>query len=250
MVVDATFLLFATPAVLFAGISKGGFGSGAAFAAAPFLALVVEPGEAIGLMLPLLMLMDLGAVRAYWRKWDAEAAKLLIVGSLPGIAAGAALYTVANADLFRLLIGLVALGFVVYRLARARGWLATRGHIMGRTAGFGWGAVAGLTSFISHAGGPPAAVYLLTQGFSKTTYQATTVITFWAINAVKLPPYLALGIFTRETLIADLFLAPVALLGIWLGVVLHRMVPDRWFFMLAYVFLTITGAKLIFDALT
>jgi len=53
-----SFFAIAVPAVIFAGISKGGFGSGAAFASASILALVVPPGQALGIMLPLLMLID------------------------------------------------------------------------------------------------------------------------------------------------------------------------------------------------
>ena len=65
-----SFFAIAGPAVLFAGISKGGFGSGAAFAAAAILAIVVEPGLALGVMLPLLMLIDLATLRPYWKKWS------------------------------------------------------------------------------------------------------------------------------------------------------------------------------------
>ena len=57
------FFLIAAPAVIFAGISKGGFGSGVAFVSAAILALVIEPGEALAIMLPLLMLIDLVTLR-------------------------------------------------------------------------------------------------------------------------------------------------------------------------------------------
>ena len=57
MELDFTFFAIAIPAVLFAGISKGGFGSAAAFAAAPLLALILEPAEAVAIMLPLLVVM-------------------------------------------------------------------------------------------------------------------------------------------------------------------------------------------------
>ena len=56
---DMVFFIIAAAAVVFAGISKGGFGSGAAFAGAAILATIIDPGEAIGIMLPLLMLMDI-----------------------------------------------------------------------------------------------------------------------------------------------------------------------------------------------
>lgn len=249
MTLDVWLLALAAPAVLFAGISKGGFGSGAAFAATPFLALAVPPGAAIGLMLPLLMIMDLGALRAYWKKWDSVAAWRLIAGSVPGIALGTVLWGVAPADVFRVLIGLVALGFVAFQLSGRYGLFRPERYRWGRGAGLFWGSVAGFTSFISHAGGPPAAVYLLGRKLDKTTYQATTVLVFWAINLLKVPPYLAVGIFTRDTLIADLWLAPVALLGVHFGVRLHHMTSERLFFRLIFVFLTITGAKLVWDGL-
>ena len=88
LTIDLAFLAIAAPAVVFAGISKGGFGSGAAFAAASILALVVPPGLALGVMLPLLMLMDVASLRPYWRKWRWHESRLLILGGVPGGCAG------------------------------------------------------------------------------------------------------------------------------------------------------------------
>lgn len=250
MLLDAHFFAFAVPAVIFAGMSKGGFGSAAAFAATPFLALILEPGQAVGLMLPLLMVMDVTAIKVFWRKWDWQIAKVLILGALPGIALGGLLYGIASPDVFRLLIGLVAVLFVVYQGAKARGWLPEPKVKMGTKGGLFWGAVTGFTSFISHAGGPPAAVYMLSQKMDKTTYQATSVIVFWAINLLKFIPYFMVGIFTADTFKADLMLIPAAIAGVLLGAWLHHKMSDRLFFALAYIFLLITGTKLIWDALT
>jgi len=249
MTLDFTFFAFAIPAVMFAGISKGGFGSGAAFAAAPFLALIVEPSAAVGLMLPLLMLIDLFTLKPYWRTWDWPSSKRLIWGSLPGVVVGAALWRVANPEVLKILIGSIALGFVAYQLARQNGWLKVREHPVSAAVGYGAGAAAGFTSFLSHAGGPPAAMYLLSRGLSKSAYQGTTVLVFWAINLAKSIPYGVLGIFTAQTLKADLYLAPAALIGAWIGVVAHRAIPERAFFAVTYFFLTVTGLKLIYDAL-
>lgn len=59
------FFAIAVPAVLFAGISKAGFGSGASFASASILAIFLPPGMALGIMLPLLMLIDVASLRSY-----------------------------------------------------------------------------------------------------------------------------------------------------------------------------------------
>lgn len=250
LTLDLYFFLIAGPAVVFAGISKAGFGSGAAFAAATVLALVVEPGLALGVMLPLLMLIDVSALRPYWRKWSATDAKLLIIGGLPGVAAGALLYHLASDDMLRLLIGGVAVGFVLWQLAQKYALIRFgRGH-MPDGMGLIMGVVTGFTTFVSHAGGPPAAVFLLNRGLSKTQYQATTVLVFWVLNIAKFFPYAALGMFTAQTATANVMLAPFALLGTWLGVKAHRLVPERLFFALTYVLLLVTGCKLIWDGLT
>lgn len=246
---NAGFFAVAAPAVVFAGVSKGGFGSGAAFAASTILALFLEPGQALGVMLPLLMLIDAASLKPYWRRWHWPDARLLILGGVPGVALGVALYRVADADLMRLLIGGISVAFVAWQIAQRRGWIhAARVRLPG-WAGLLAGAVTGFTSFVSHAGGPPAAVYLLSQRLDKTRYQASTVLTFWVLNIVKFVPYAFLGMFTWQTAAANLALAPFALLGTWLGVRAHELVPERLFFGLTYVLLLVTGGKLIWDGL-
>ncbi|MEM6306026.1 MAG: sulfite exporter TauE/SafE family protein [Pseudomonadota bacterium] len=247
---DFWFFCVAGPAVIFAGVSKAGFGSGAAFASASILALVIEPGLALGVMLPLLMLIDAASLKPYWRKWRWPEARLLIYGGLPGVALGAALYTVASDDLLRLLIGTVSVGFVLWQLSLAAGIIHVARVRLSDRAGLAFGCLTGFTTFISHAGGPPAAMFLLTRGLSKTEYQASTVLVFWLLNIAKFFPYAFLGLFTAQTLLANLFLAPFALLGTWVGVRAHRMVPERLFFAITYVLLLATGSKLIWDGLT
>ncbi len=245
---SVTFFALAIPAVIFAGVSKGGFGSGAGFAATPFLALILEPAVALGMMLPLLMLVDAATLRPYWGKWHLPSARFLIMAGLPGVVLGAMFYKVTNPDVFRVFIGAIAIGFVAFQIARSRGWLTFSDRPLGTGAGVLAGLALGFTSFVSHAGGPPAAIYLLAQGLPKTAFQATTVLTFWAINIFKAVPYAFLGIFTVDTLKADLMLAPFALLGAWIGVKAHRMLPEGAFFAITYVLLTVTGSKLIWDA--
>lgn len=239
----------AAAAVIFAGISKGGFGNGAGFAVTPLLALVLGPAEAIALMLPLLMIMDAAALRAWWGQWDRQAARVMILGGAIGVAIGAAVFSMISPALMRLMMGIVALLFVAVQLAQRFLGLRLRRQAAGRREGVFWGAVSGLTSFISHAGGPPAAVYLLSRSLSKATYQATSVLVFSAINAMKFVCYLWLGFFGQTTALAVVALSPMAILGVALGVWAHRRVPEGPFFAAIYIMLTVTGARLVWGAL-
>ena len=243
------FFAVGIPAIIFGGISKGGFGSGAAFVAGAILALVVPPGAALGIVLPLFMLVDHVTLKPYWGKWHWPSAKGLMIGAVPGCILAGVLYTVVHPDFFRLLIGIICLAFVAFQAARSLGLLNVRQMPFSRPWAWFAGLVSGFTSFVSHAGGPPSAVFLLSQGLSKTAFQATTVVVFWAVNWMKAVPYAFLGIFTWDTITASLLLAPFALLGAWIGVKAHWLVPERPFFALTYILLVATGIRLIWVAL-
>lgn len=244
------FFLVAIPAVLIAGISKGGFAGNGAFMATPILSLAIEPVYAVALMLPLLLVIDIGSLRAFWGRWNRRLAWVLTFGGLIGVALGALVFNDADPDLLRLMIGGIALGFVAFQLARHFGALPSGYLPYSSPRAIFWSACAGLTSFISHAGGPPISVFMLRQKLSKTEFQATLVIVFWWINLSKLPAYAGLDMFDRSVIIADLILAPIAIIGTYVGVWAHHRVPEYWYFRVMYVFLVITGVKLIFDALT
>jgi len=243
MIWEAGVLAVALPAVVFAGVAKGGFANGPAFAATPLIALVLPPAEAVALMLPMLMVMDATALRAYWRRWDRAAAVRLVAGALPGIALGGFLFARLPAAPVQLAIGLLAIAFVVFQLARTRIALPRIGA--GAGPALVCGGLAGFSSFVTHAGGPPVAVYLLSRGLEKGVFQATTVVIFAAINAVKFVVYLGLGLFDARIAEGVLVLAPAAVAGTLLGVWAHTRVPARLFFALAYALLFAAGLRLV-----
>lgn len=233
------------------GVSKGGFGGSLGFVSSAILATVVEPGLALALMLPVLMAIDVTAVRAFWGRWHAPSVGALLTGALPGLALGAALFFVVSSDGIRLMIGAMAVGFPLFRLALARGWIAPRPQGFDRRKGWVAGTGVGFTSFIAHAGGPPFAVFMLGQGgIGKTEYHATSVMVFWVVNALKAAIYTMMGLFTLSLLGWSLALIPFALVGTLLGVRAHRVIPERLFFALAYTALVLTGLKLLWDGMT
>ena len=236
---------------MLAGISKGGFGGSLGFAGSAILAVVVEPGVALALMLPVLMAIDMAAVRAYWGRWDKPSAGAILTGAVPGLLLGAVLFSVISSDSIRVLIGLVAVGFPLFRIALARGWIAPRPTGFDRRKGWVAGAGVGFTSFVAHAGGPPFAVFMLGQGgIDKTRYHATSVIVFWVVNAMKAALYTMLGLFSWQLLGWSAALIPFAMIGTLIGVKAHKLIPERLFFMVAYTALMLTGLKLLWDGLS
>ena len=118
---DFSFFIIAAAAMVFSGISKAGFGSGARCAGASLLSIFIDPAVALGITLPLFMLADVVALPPFWNKWSWPAIKPIVLGSLPGVGLGVFLYRSADADLLRVLLGLISLAFVSYQVLQIVG---------------------------------------------------------------------------------------------------------------------------------
>jgi len=247
LITDPIFYLAAVPAVIMMGIAKGGFVAGLGVLAVPVMALVVPPNQAAAILLPLLCIMDLVGLWAYRGKWVWPELKILLPASLLGIAAGTLIFGYMSPERLRLLLGVVAIAFTLHHWLQAYLSKVTEQKHFGPAIGMAAAAVSGFTSFIAHAGGPPIAMYLLRRGMNRTQFVATTIVFFAVVNYIKLVPYTWLGQFDASNLKTSLVLAPLAPVGIGIGVWLHNIVTDKFFFRLAYAMLFVVGLKLMYD---
>lgn len=250
MITDPWFYVAAIPAVLLFGIAKGGFGGGLGVVAVPLMALVVSPLQAAAVLLPILCLMDLVGLWAYRGRWLWPELRILIPASIVGIAAGTLTFGFMSAATVRIIVGLVAIAFTAHYVYSTRHKPDSALPHFPPPVGIAAGAAGGFTSFIAHAGGPPISIYLLRRPLDRTDFVATTVLLFAAINYVKLLPYGWLGQLSAENLATSLVLAPLAPVGVYTGVWLHRRVSDSFFFRLMYVVLFVVGCKLLYDGVT
>jgi len=236
-------------AILLTGISKGGFGVGAGGLAVPLMSIFIAPPEAAGIMLPILCAMDLFGAHAYRGRWSRTHLRVMLPGAIVGIGLGALAFGALSVNAVRLLLGLIAVTFALNKWFGLAERFATRVAAPGRVAGVFWGGVSGFTSTLAHAGGPPFAVYMLPQRLDKTLLAGTSVVFFLVVNYVKLVPYAFLGQLNPGNLAAALIFAPLAPLGVWLGVWLHRRISEQAFYGVSYALLFATGVKLIWDAI-
>ena len=235
------FLLFAVPAVFLTGLSKGGFGGALGGIAVPLLALASTPMQAVAIMLPILCLADVVGLKAYFGKWDTANLKVMMPGALIGIVIGSLTFELLNEHTIGLLIGIIAISFVLLGLINTsqapRPLQKGRGTVLSTLAGF--------TSFVAHAGGPPVMMHLLPQQLDKVRYVATINMFFLLTNALKLIPYTALGQFTADNLMMSLALAPIVPLGVYSGLWLQSRINHTWFYRIARIGMLIAGLQLI-----
>lgn len=247
MIADPLFYLAAVPAVIIVGLSKGGF-VGLSILGIPLMALAAPPVQAAAIMLPILIVQDAVSVWAYRRSFDRRTLAIMFPGAFAGIALGALAAAVVSDAHVRLIVGIVGLVFAL------NWWLglskrAAQARPGGVPAGLFWGGIAGFTSFVSHAGGPPFQVYVLPQHLPRDTLVGTTTWFFTVVNLVKVAPYLWLGQFTPGNLATAAALFPVAILSTIAGVHLVRRIDGQAFYRLVYALLILVGAKLTWDGL-
>jgi uncharacterized membrane protein YfcA len=239
-------------AILLTGVSKSGFGGGAAGIAVPLMSMFVAPPVAAAIMLPILCAMDVFGVHAYRGRWAREHLAVLLPGALVGIVVGAFAFGAMSLDAIRIVVGGIAVVFALNRWLRVSERIAARlaagRRPPGRVGGAFWGAMSGFTSTLAHAGGPPFVIYMLAHKPDKTVFVATSVVFFLVVNYTKLVPYYVLGQLNLDNLAASLVFAPLAPIGVWLGVRLHRRLSERVFYEVTNTLLFASGAKLVWDA--
>jgi len=237
MITAPAFYAVAIPAVIFLGLSKGGF-SGLGTGATPLLALYLPPLEAAALLLPIVICQDVISIHGYRRDWSAWNLKILLPGAAVGLTLGWLFAAYVSDDAIRVMIGATALVFVADAWLRAAPARAKPARI---TAGLFWGAICGFLSFASQGGAPPYQVYTLPQRLPKMTFVGTTTIFFAAVNALKIVPYFMLGQFSAKDLSTSAVLLPLAVVANFFGIWLIKVVPTDRFYRITYVLLFIIG---------
>lgn len=244
MITDPYFYAIAVPAVFLVGLAKGGFVGAMVMLGVPLLSLMISPVQAAGILLPILIAMDMFALFAYRRAYDPANLKIILPAALVGIFIGWLTAAYVSESYVRLIVGVVALLFVLdYWI----GWRGTQKTERSIPKGGFWGAVAGFTSFVCHAGGAPLQMYLVPQRMEPRLFAGTSVIFFTVVNLIKVIPYTALGQFGTENLMTSLVLAPIAPVATLAGAWLVKVVKPGLFYRLTYIFIFIVSLKLIWD---
>lgn len=202
------------------GISKGGVGGGIGPLITILVAVITTPSQAIGVLLPLLMIGDLAAVWVHRADWDRSIIARLLPSATVGVVVASIFLRQTSDRGIELFLAVLSIAFVVYRLVepQLRRAKLHAGTGLAVTAGL----TSGVTSTVAHAGGPPVAIYLLAAQTAPVTFVATSAVLFFVVNWLKVPGYMAAGLLD----VSMVRVVPFAVL-IWPGVAVGRWLVQR-----------------------
>ena len=249
---DLSTILFAATGVLFIGLSKAGFGGGLGMLTTPLCVLAFgaggrEPSFAVGTLLPLLCAGDAFSLYHYWGRWERKNLLFLLPGVVGGVVIGVGLMGRFSRRELEIAIGVLAVSFVLFQLVKAALFRAEGTFAPNHKVGIPCGIGAGITSTFAHGAGPVVSLFLIPQQMPKEIYVGTTVLVFTCINWIKMPFFVAQGMVTRETLLTGLYYFPLVPVGVWIGVRLNRLIPEKIFLRIVYSFTFLTGLQLMFN---
>ncbi len=254
------FWVVAVMAAVLTGVGKGGIPIVGALVV-PVMSLAISPVMAAGLMLPVYVVSDWFGLYAYRKEFDGRVLVITMIGLTIGVGIGWAIYAFVASlgsasggsqalvdQWVTLLVGVISVVFAISQLLR-RSVLATprKAEIL---PGLFWTTIAGITSFVSHTGGPPYQVWTLPLGMKKAVFAGTSTIAFAYINAFKLIPYYLLGQINLVSLETAAVLMPIAAASVFLGVWAVRRLPERLFFTIVTWSLLLIGLELVWKGIT
>lgn len=247
-------------AALLVGFSKTAISGVSAISVALF-ASVLPARESTGALLPLLLVGDVVAVRAYRRHTDWPALLRLFPSVAVGVLVGAVFVAQVDDIVMRRTIGGFLLAMAVYHVwqkRRRREDVPDAGPDDGPDAGpdagprrphhgraLVFGLLAGFTTMVANAGGPAMSLYLLSAGYTMLGFLGTGAWFFLIVNLFKLPFSVGLGLIDGQSLARDALLAVAVLAGAYIGrIVVHR-IDQKLFERLVLLFTVLASVNLL-----
>ncbi len=238
-------------AALVTGLSKTAL-PGAGLLATPLFALVADGRMIAGVALPVLIFADIYATQWYRQhaRWDLL--RPLTAWVAAGFALGATFFVVVGSKV-RIIEVVIALAIILVVGVQATRMIRnTPPRPASRVDAAVYGTAGGFTTFVSNAAGPIVNTYMVGLGLDRQTLVGTSAWFYFAVNLAKIPVYLALGawstgghFFTAQSVLYDLCLLPVVLVGLYSGRALLPHIRDRVFVWVVLALSLVGAARLL-----
>lgn len=188
------------------------------------------PGlQSTGVVLPMLVVGDIGAVLLFRRHADWSHVGRTLPPALCGVVAGWWIMGHFRTMDFHPVIGGIVLALAVVQLVRH--WRPDLYQRVPHTLGFAWGIglLAGLVTMVANAAGPVMGLYLLAVALPKEAFVGTSAWFFLLLNLFKVPFSAQLGLIGGNSLWLNGLLIPAIVSGLFLGRATVSRLPQRIF---------------------
>jgi uncharacterized membrane protein YfcA len=235
------------------GLNKGGL-TGLGILPVLLFAVVLDPRQSTGFVLPLLIIGDICAVLFYRRVVLWKIFWYLLPPALAGIVVGYLLmgpFTIGGVRIgvppvvYGRVIGWLIVALLALQLVRGAYGEKLDHFFESHGFGLGMGVLAGIATMLANAAGPVSTLYFLSVGLPKWNLIGTSAFLFFVINLCKAPLSASLGLTNGVSLTMALVLLPLVLVGFFTGSKLAAILPQKIFDRFLFVCTALGAVKLI-----
>jgi uncharacterized protein len=224
-----------------AGLVQGLIGFGFGLVSMSLLVLIVDIKTAVPLVAVFALLSQVQLLLKLYPDIYWKHARMLIIGSMIGAPIGVLLLRDISGELLLFLLGITLILYVV---------LSWRGHItmqkeINPIYGSFVGLIGGVLGGALNTSGPPAVVYTSAQPWLKNQIISTLQIYFFSTTVVQLITLAATGILGKDTLLLNVKLFPMVLLGVAIGFAIYNRLDQEKFKKWMFGGVLILGLNLI-----
>ncbi len=223
-----------------ATLFHGMFGFGTGLISMPLLTLLIGVQDAAVLTAFVILGTTTVVLGRDWRSLQGRAALSLVAGSLPGVAVGIWLLTEAPDVLVQRGLGLLLVGYALYRLFSPP-LLAVSHPAWAYPFGFAGGVLAA----VYNANSPPVVIYAVLRRWPPAVFRATLQAYFVPMAAIVWLGHGLAGLWTPAIVATYLIFLPAGLAALWAGSYLAARLPAGSFQRVVYLALLPVGLLLL-----
>jgi uncharacterized protein len=221
------YLLLFILAALILGMAKAGL-SGIGLTLVPIMALIFGAKESTGVLLPMLVIADIMAVIYYRRHAVWKHILRILPWGVVGIFIAVIIGSLINDIQFKLIMISVVWSMLILTILndirKDRGTKIPENHYFASFLGL----TGGFATMIGNSAGPVFTLYFLAMKLPKKVFIGTGAWFYLILNSGKLPLHLFVWkTITLNSIMLNLFSIPVIALGIFIGIHIVKLFPEK-----------------------
>lgn len=240
-------LIVAMVAFALGGILKGAIGAGTPVVTIPLMSIYFGVPYAVSVFVLPALLSNI------WQGWQFRSALLdrsfvlrLALAAASGAVIGSVLLAALPSDVLSITVGLLALVYLVFRLAKPDWQLD---YAVANRVVLPVGVLAGILQGAAGISAPVSITFLHALRLSRPQFIATISVLFSSMALVQLPTLGGLGVLNLERFLVSILACVPLFLGMPVGAWLVRHVPPQVFDRLIMVLLFVIAVGLIYESL-
>ncbi|WP_428911531.1 sulfite exporter TauE/SafE family protein [Niallia sp. Krafla_26] len=214
------------------------------------LSLFFPAKEAVGLLLPVLLMGDLLAVIYYRRTVVWKHLFSLVPWILLGVLAGYFVLSFSDNEQLKIMLGYLIIGLNLFQIIKDY-FGSKMDHSLPSSIWFIglMGILAGFATMIGNVAGTVMAIYLLAHRLPKNEFVGTGAWFYLFVNVIKVPFYIHLGMITANSFTINLMAIPAVALGAFVGIKVLPRIPQQMFKWIILALGTLGALRLIVPSL-